>query len=105
MKYKIIDILHSGRKGVRNTPVDEPKYNGLVGSIVTIKGEELIENCKQFEPLRLNIISGDSEYDEFKTSVVIGLALDWQAHYRVETINSIYVLEMINLIIKNEEII
>ena len=32
--YKIIDILHSGRKDIRGKPVTDKKYEGLINSKV-----------------------------------------------------------------------
>ena len=30
-EYLVVDVLHSGRKGERNTQVDDSKYKGLIG--------------------------------------------------------------------------
>ena len=93
MEYVINEILHSGRKGIRNEPVNDFKYDGLVDSIVELKGLNVIEDCKQFDRLTILPISSDSADDFWETSAVIGISKSFHGEYYVETINTIYVLE------------
>lgn len=93
MKYKITNILHSGRKGVRDEPVADQKYNGLVGSVVVLIGMDIVEDCKQFDKLSMIIISSDSNYYYWDTSAVISIARGYCGEYHVETLNAIYILE------------
>ncbi len=93
MEYKINEILHSGRKGIRNEPVNNSKYDGLVGSVVELKGLNVIEDCKQFDRLTILPISSDSAYNFWETSAVIGISKSFHGEYYVETINTIYILE------------
>lgn len=37
-RFKIVQILHSGRKGTRFEEVAESKYEGLKGSTITMGG-------------------------------------------------------------------
>lgn len=88
-RWKIIDILHSGRKGIRLSPVMDSKYDGVRGCTVYFNIEDL-EGLKPFRFNRMNHYF----YDYWDTSAVI------QAEIRngqliLETINTIYVLEEI----------
>ena len=94
MKYKIVDILHSGRKGLRNTPVDEYKYDGMIGTIIKLDCNH-IEDCENLKPVKWTFMSAKSPYTWWETSAVIGLSVDADTNFRLETINTIYVLEAI----------
>lgn len=89
-EYKILEILHSGRKGIRLDPVTEEKYNGMVDNIVRINK---LENVKEFESIRM-YIKHHPLYDFWDTSAIIGLSYSLSEHkYYLETINTIYVLQ------------
>lgn len=89
--YKILNIVHSGRKGMRYDEVQDPKYDGMVGA--TIKMPE-IESIKQFSNVRWDFVSdGPIYYDFWTTSPVVSVSLDFSNHYVLETINTIYILE------------
>lgn len=94
MKYKIIGIYHSGRKGTRYDEVTDYKYDGLIGSIIDT--DKPIEDYKEFEEIYWNFISSDSLYACWHTSAVIGSGINSFGDYVIETINSIYVLEKVN---------
>lgn len=94
MKYKIVEIMHSGRKGLRYTWVTDPKYDGVVGSIVTIKGS--IEDIKQYSFVKMDFVKTDSLYDYWTTSEVLEIVKDTNERYSIETANAIYVLEQVN---------
>lgn len=91
MKYKIVEIMHSGREGLRYTWVTDPKYDGVVGSIVTIKGS--IEDIKQYSFVKMDFVKTDSLYDYWVTSEVLKIIKDTNERYSIETANAIYVLE------------
>ena len=92
MFFRIVNILHSGRKGIRNTPVTDQKYNGMVNSIIKLRNNN-IENIHQFDELRFDFVETESEYDLWRSSCVIAISLGYDNLYYVETINTIYVLE------------
>ena len=94
MKYKIVEIMYSGRKGLRYTWVTDPKYDGVVGSIVTIKGS--IEDIKQYSFVKMDVVKTDSLYDYWTTSDVLEIVKDTNESYSILTANAIYVLEQVN---------
>ena len=90
MKYKIVDIKHSGRKGDRYTQVEDPRYKPLFGA-------EFIANdicsVKQYNNLQMYLINNNM-YDWWQTSAVLQISRDIKTHNLiVETINTIYELE------------
>ena len=95
-KYKITSILHSGRKGLRNMPVTNPKYNGIVGSIVTLYATNKLEDFRQFEDMRLEFIKTDTDYEFWHTSPIISIGTDTDGGYVVETVNTIYYMKGVN---------
>ena len=99
-KYKILNILHSGRNDTRLKRITDPKYNGFIGSIIEMDN---IENSKTFDRLRWDFVENKPEwYDFWTTSPVILITLDLNNHYVVETVNTIYVLEKVYERNKNE---
>lgn len=88
-KYKIIDIAHSGRKGERNTPVDDPKYDGLKDSVIESRD---LEDMYQFETCHWNIVTTESSYKWWETTPMVALSKVGDM-YKLETVNTIYVLE------------
>ena len=93
MFFRIVNILHRGREGKRNTPVTDQKYNGMVNSIIKLKNYDSIENIWQFDELRFDFIETESDYDFWRSSCVIAISLGYDNLYYIETINTIYVLE------------
>jgi hypothetical protein len=92
-KYKILNIEHSGRKGIRYEPVKDPKYDGLIGSIIET---ENIENVKLFNEIKWDFVENKPAwYDLWHTSPVIEIYLDFENHYVIETVNTIYILEKV----------
>lgn len=90
-KYKIIDIVHSGRKGIRGTKVTQSKYENMIGCIAYID----IDNIKPFQSVHM-ILKGHPEYDLWDTSVLISYHTDSYNRLSFETVNSIYILEKID---------
>lgn len=93
MRYRINAITHSGRKGVRGTPVTAEKYNGMVGSMIRMDN---IENLRAFQSCRWIFIKSDSPYEWWNTSNVIGVTFHDDKYYTLETINTIYELELLS---------
>ena len=93
-KYVITGIYHSGRKGIRDEPVDNPKYEEVVGS--TIESYD-VEKLHQFYNYCFRFIKTSAPHKTWVTSPVIGLAKAYTdvPEYRIETVNAIYVLREI----------
>ena len=85
-KYKILDIVHSGRKGKRWEPVTDYKYDDLRGCILRLG------KIEQFKPVRATVY-GHPYYETWLTSEVIGFDRDLNGDYLLETVNTIYVLK------------
>lgn len=99
-KYKILNVAHSGRKDVRLSPVKDPRYDGLIGSIIEMDN---IENSKLFDRLKWDFVENKPIwYDFWTTSPIISISLSFDNHYVVETVNTIYVLEKVYERNKNE---
>ena len=93
MRYKIIDITHSGRKGVRGTRVDEYKYDPLFGAI--IKTDDICKT-EQFHGMKWFLLN-NTIYDYWNTSAVLGISRTKDGkRYIIETVNTIYELEVID---------
>lgn len=89
-KYKIIDIVHSGRKGIRGEKVTQSKYEALVGCIAYID----LDAIKPFQSVHM-ILKGHPDYDWWDTSVLLSFSLH-EGYMEIETANSIYVFEEVN---------
>lgn len=93
-RYRIVLVQHSGRKGPRSQPVDDPKYNGIVNSIVE---SDLLYNLQQFQNVHWDFYDTESQYDYWVTSSVIQLQRDRRnGQYILETLNTIYTLEEVD---------
>lgn len=100
IKCKILGIYHSGRKGIRYEEITDYEYDGLKNSLINTPDEKEIH---QFETVRFDFIGNKPPwYDFWVTSPVIELYVDFDNHYVLETINTIYVLEKQNEDHKNE---
>ena len=91
MKYKIKNITHSGRKGIRGEKYNGYKYSSLINTLIN---NFSINNVEQFKPIKWDLINNDM-YEWWDTSEVIGLSLSPEKTYIIETINAIYELESI----------
>lgn len=88
--YRIKGIYHSGRKELRMSPVTEYKYDGLIGCQI----EWNINSLRQFQPTRF-WLENHSKYSWWDTSPVIQLTKKDFNIYVLETINTIYELEIL----------
>lgn len=90
-KYKIIDIVHSGRKGIRGEKVNKLKYEALIGCIAYID----VDSIKLFQNVHM-ILKGHPNCDWWDTSVLISYEVNWYTNkISLETANTIYLLEKI----------
>lgn len=87
--YKILGIYHNGRKDTRMKPVDDLKYDGLVGSCMLWD----IGGIKQFECTKFKVLSNGSYY--WYTSEILQLTKKGKV-YELETANTIYELEEVD---------
>ena len=88
--YRIKGIYHSGRKGLRMSPVTEYKYDGLISCQVNWD----IDYLRQFKCTRF-WLENHSKYSWWDTSPVIQLTKKDSNIYVLETINTIYELEIL----------
>ena len=89
IKLRIKSITHSGRKGLRGTPVDDPKYDGVVGSLLWLNPASM----QQFTPLCFYLIN-NKNYTTWTTSEVLESYINLDGELVIETYNSVYTLEM-----------
>lgn len=85
--YKILGIYHNGRKDTRMKPVDDLKYDGLVGSRILWD----MGGIKQFAPTVFKVL--DNGPWLWYTSEILQLTRIETNVYELETANTIYVLE------------
>lgn len=90
-KFRINAILHSGRKGTRGTPVDDPKYDGMVGSEIMFEEKDILRfKSLHFFFTRTNYPHG---YKWFETSAVLGAHGEYEQGKQIiviETENTLY---------------
>ena len=89
-KWTLTEVLHSGRKGERNTPVDNPKYDDIIGWTVGLDKD----NLKPFEEFRF-YFKGHPKYDYWTTTAVIEAHIEKGNILHIETVNTIYVFERV----------
>lgn len=87
-KYKLINIVHSGRKGLRGDKVTAEKYDDVIGSEVLFD----INDIKQFKNMTF-LFKNHPIYDYWTTSEVLALRTDDDGTICAETVNSIYIFE------------
>lgn len=89
--YRILNIVHSGRKGERGTAVTDDKYDGVVGCRVMFDTKEL----KRGYRLRMFFVPYEHRiYDWWTISLVQHFYHEEEDNVLViETLNSIYYLE------------
>ena len=85
--YKILGIYHNGRKDTRMKPVDDLKYDGLVGCRILWD----MGGIKQFAPTIFKVL--DNRPWLWYTSEILQLTRIETNVYELETANTIYVLE------------
>lgn len=89
-KWLLKDILHSGRKGERLTPVNDPKYYDIIGWNVWLD----IKDIKAFEELRF-YFKGHPMYDWWTTTAAIEARIEDDKTLYFESVNTIYVFERV----------
>lgn len=92
-QYRIKSILHSGRKGERNTPRTDGRYPLRIGRIVELDTKDLKEGYS----LILNYVTDENGNDYRGYYLQCSVIKDWDYVYdnvvRVETNNTIYEFE------------
>ena len=88
-KYKIIEINHSGRKGLRDSPVDDYEYDNVTNSIIESRD---LDGLSRFDCCHWKFINSESDYEWWETTPTIALSKT-DKMYKLETINTIYILE------------
>ena len=86
--YKIVDVVHSGRKGKRGKKVTAEKYEGIVGCTVLFD----INDIGQFSSMKF-LFKNHPTYDCWSTSEVLAMATNDDRQVYIETANSIYIFE------------
>lgn len=99
--YRIKEILHSGRKGERTTPRADGRYPMRIGRIVEFD-DSINNGCiMPGRPMILNYVKDENGNDYSGFYLQTSVVLDWDFIYdgviRVETNNSIYELEKIEM--------
>jgi hypothetical protein len=88
--YKIKSILHSGRKGDRNSPRTDGRYPMRINRIVEFD----VKNITIGVPFILNYIKDENGNDYTGFYLTTSFVKDWDYVYdnviRIETNNSIY---------------
>lgn len=98
--YRISSILHSGRKGERNTHRTDGRYPLRIGRIVElnddIKNGDIISNM----PFILKYVKDENGNDYrgycLQTSRVVDWDFVFENRISIETLNSIYELEKVD---------
>lgn len=89
--YRIIGIKHSGRKGVRDTPVEDVKYGDIIGSKIILE----VDRIEQYKPVHFTMVN-HPYYDWWDTSALLAM---WKNNLNenlyLETANTIYELQKI----------
>ena len=88
-EYIVTSITHSGRKGPRNEPVNNSKYDEILNAKVIANFSDI----QQYEPFTVRIL-GYLGAAKWTTSEVLGVSrgitTNGKYYYIVETANSIY---------------
>ena len=91
VRYKVLEIKHSGRKGPRDSPVSQDKYKGLIGSVIESIN---ILDLYEFDIWHWSFVNTESPYEDWYTSQVISVTKEHDKPvYHIETLNTIYVVE------------
>jgi len=91
-KYKLYKIAHSGRKGPRDAPPDNYKYDGMVDSIVMSYD---IRYLHPFQRYHFKFLKTKSPYESWITSEVVRLIELDTGIFMLETVNTLYYFEEI----------
>jgi hypothetical protein len=91
-KYKLYKIAHSGRKGPRDAPLNNCKYDGIVDSIVQSYD---IRYLHPFQRYHFKFLKTKSPYESWITSEVVRLIELDEGIFMLETVNTLYYFEEI----------
>lgn len=91
VNYKVLTVLHSGRRGLRGSPAKECLY--LVGLKTCFI--PYFDGWKQFTPISFKFCN-DGNYSTTVNGNIIQWTKNWNNTTEIETLNYIYVLEEID---------
>ena len=91
-KYKLYKIAHSGRKGPRDAPLNNCKYDGMVDSIIRSYD---IRYLHPFQRYHFKFLKTKSPYESWITSEVVRLIELDEGIFMLETVNTLYYFEEI----------
>ena len=95
MNYRIKSILHSGRRGERNTPRTDGRYPLRINRIVEFTDKDIVVGI----PFLLRYIKDENGNDYTGFCLTTSKVIDWDYVYdnsiRIETYNSIYEFERV----------
>ena len=88
-EFIVDNILHSGRKADRYTPVYDQKYAGIMGYNVRFD----VDNLRRGKSLHMDVLNSPI-YDWWDTSIVLAATIDERDDsWTIETENTIYILK------------
>ena len=93
MPYKIVNILHSGRKGERGTVRTDGRYPLRIGRVVDMKISELQLGKYLFLDYILDENGNDYSHNYLQCTRIIDVTMKGFGYISVETNNSIYIFE------------
>lgn len=98
--YRIKSILHSGRKGERNTPRTDGRYPLRIGRIIELNDDIKNGDIISSMPFTLKYVKDENGNDYRGYYLQTSRVVDWDFVYdnviRIETYNSIYELERVD---------
>ena len=89
-QYRIKSITHSGRKGIRGTPVTDEKYRGMIDCLILLDTSKL----RQYDGVHWEFID-HKEYDWWNTSATLAASIN-EDKLTIETANTIYEFEEVD---------
>lgn len=98
--YRIKSILHSGRKGERNTPRTDGRYPLRIGRIIELNANINNGDIVVGLPLVIKYVQDENGNDYRGFCLHTSKVVDWDYVFdnviRIETCNSIYELERVD---------
>ena len=96
--YRIKSILHSGRKGERNSPRTDGRYPSRINRIIELNDDIKNGDIISSMPFTLKYVK-DENGNDYRGYLETSRVVDWDFVFwnviRIETNNSIYELEKV----------